>query len=123
MSMRYFESSDGIIHAFNEEHTDRAIVTQKIILKGLTEITEEEAKAKAENRDPVVDAQVWVAEELKWCDLQRDYFYTGDIKRTEAPLIQVNQYAIACRDYVIKNDDGVYEIVPPQPVRPSREEG
>ncbi len=121
MSMRYFESSDGVVHAFDEKYVDSPIVQQKIILKGLIEITEENAKSKAEERDPVIDAQVWVAEELKWCDLQRNYFSTGDIKRTEAPLTEINRYAIACRDYVIKNDDGTYVLVPPQPVRPSRE--
>ncbi|ELB2104480.1 hypothetical protein QNZ87_003643 [Vibrio parahaemolyticus] len=62
----------------------------------------------------LTDARLWVRDELKWCDTQRAYHMTGDIKRAVSTLDQINQYTIACRDYV--SADG--NIAEERPIRP-----
>ena len=66
------------------------------------------------------EAQVSQSEmisELDWVDLQLKYHASGDTKRSVSTVDLLNQYAIACRDYV-QNIDGILTIVGEKPVRP-----
>ncbi|EHK7404413.1 hypothetical protein CGH51_06825 [Vibrio parahaemolyticus] len=104
--MNYFIDDKQQIHAFKNASLG----------KGLTPLSQDEVIARLQpiRVKQLGDARLWVRSELKWCDLQRLYHVSGDTKRAVSTLDQINQYTIACRDYVSAEGD----IGEARPVRP-----
>ncbi|OOQ68140.1 hypothetical protein C1S86_11635 [Vibrio parahaemolyticus] len=105
--MNYFIDEDQQIYAYKNI---------QLAKPGLQAISEEQFLNLRQplKKKELTQARLWVRDELKWCDIQRTYHMTGDTKRAVSTLEQVNQYTIACRDYVSAEGD----IGEARPVRP-----
>ncbi|MCF7496218.1 hypothetical protein L3V35_14310 [Vibrio sp. L5-1] len=107
--MHYFVDEKGVIRAYDSPEQAK---------KGVTPISKSDALEMAEQRDELAEAQQWAIDELNWCDIQRAYHQTGDLKRAVATLDEINQYAILCRDFVSHSDSGDLQMADKKPIRP-----